>query len=324
MGGVRLLVIACSVALNAPLGAGSAACATLPAASATGSIDSLVALPAWEPFDPEARLHLVPHSLSLDPVGRLWLLDRSRGRIMRLGPDGTGHSFSVTARADGMLTPAADLAISGAFLFLLEPTSPSISLLDLDGLFRERVDLAPELDRAGQRGFVASRLLVGRSGDLWLLEPRTAGLLHLDRRGRFLDAPLDALGGGDRPRRIADAAPGPDDGIVLLDAERPAILLIRATGAPQPPQPLEPPVVEPASLAVDAAGRRYVLEGNRRLRILDAEGLLLWDGLLPGKGLTGLHRTCVTADNVLCSTDPSRGLIHRWQTARSELEDAQR
>jgi len=288
-----------------------------------GPIDSLGSLPAWEPRDPEANLALIPHVLITDPLGRLWLLDRSRGRIARLNADGEGRSLAIGSLSGGASTPVADIAASGAFLFLLQPGNESLSLLDLDGFYRNQVNLAPEMERAGYRGFLASRLFVGRSGDLWLLEPRSGRLLRLDRLGRFLDAPLNAMAGAERPRRIEDATLGPDDALLLLDAGRSGIFTISATGAPQAFEPLEAPLVEPASIACDAIGLRYVLEGSGRLRVVRPGGTIVWDGRLTGGGPDGPHRSCIIDGDVLCVADAAHGTIHRWRIARRGPEDAQ-
>jgi len=293
-------------------------------ATVGGPIDSLVPLSAWEPRDPEANLSLVPHALITDPLGRLWILDRSRGRIARLNADGEGRSLAIgSLSVGGVSTPVADIAASGAFLFLLQPAIESISLLDLDGYYRNQVNLEPELERAGYRGFLASRLFVGLSGDLWLLEPRSGRLLRLDRLGRFLDAPLNAMAGADRLRRIEDATFGPDDALLLLDGGRSGIATISATGAPQAFEPLAGPLVEPASIACDAIGLRYVLEGNGRLRVVRPGGTVVWDGRLIGGGPDGPHRTCIIDGDVLCAADAAHGTIHRWRIARRGPEDAQ-
>ena len=137
-------------------------------------------------------------------------------------------------REGNAASPVSDLAVSGAFIFLLEPSRPSITLLDLDGALRDRVDLSSALEEAGRPGFLASRLLVGSSGELWLFEPRSGGLLHFDRRGRFIDAPLDQLAGDARTLRIADAVLAPDDGLLLLDTVRGGILPLDSSGGTLP------------------------------------------------------------------------------------------
>ncbi len=305
--------------------AASAAPAPAPPPALAQSIDSLLALPPLVPRDLEAGLSLTPHALALDPLGRLWVLDRARGRILRLdGPEGTGRSYSVGGHEGGAASAVADLAASGTFLFLLEPSSSALSLLDLDGHFRERVELADEIARAGQEGFLASRLAVGRSGDLWLAEGRGGRLLHFDRRGRYLDAPLEALAGRERPKRIADLAAAPDDGIVLLDAERGAILHLLANGAPGAADSLQGPLAQPASLAVDTDGNRYILEASGRLRILDPQGLLLWDGAAPGGKPAGPHRSVAAGGGILWRADPAKGTLQRWKVVRAQSEDANR
>lgn len=289
---------------------------------ATG--DSLQALPGWTPRDPESQLRLTPHALAVDPVGRVWILDRSRGRVLRPDSLGAGASINVGGLEGRAAAPVSDLAFSGAFMYLLEPSGPAISLLGLDGRWQERVDLAASLEDAGRRGFLASRLLVGSSGDLWLFEPRTGGLLRFDRRGRFLDAPLEALTGSQRAVRIADAALAPDDGVVLLDVVRGGIMPIDPSGAPLPFEALDPPPQEPASIAVDAGGRRYVLEANGRLRILEPGGKVAAVRFAPGMTAAGSLRAAITVDHVLCAADPSRAKVWRWRTEMGGREDETR
>jgi hypothetical protein len=239
-----------------------------------------------------------------------------------MAEDGSARSFAASDPSIG-LTPVTDFAASGAFLYLLDPANESVLVIDLDGFFRERVNLSSELDKAGYRGFTPSRLLVGGSGDLWLLEPRTGRLLRLDRRGRFIEAPLDAMAGEERPRRIADAIFASDDVLLLLDTARPGILPISTGGAPQPFEPLAGPVVEPASIAVDGAGLRYIFEGNGRLRVIQPGGTIVWDGVVSG-GPDGSHRSCVIEGGVLCAADAAHGTIHRWRIVRRGPEDAER
>ncbi len=239
-----------------------------------------------------------------------------------MGSDGLARSFAASDPSIG-LTPVSDVAASGAFLYLLDPAEESVLVLDLDGFFRERVDLSSELDRAGYRGFTPSRLLVGGSGDLWLLEPRTGRLLRLDRQGRFIEAPLEAMAGEERPRRIADAIFTSDDVLLLLDTARPGILPISTAGAPQPFEPIEGPIVEPASIAVDGSGLRYVFEGNGRLRVIQPGGTVVWDGMVSG-GPDGSHRSCVIEGGILCAASASHGTIDRWRIVRHGPEDAQR
>jgi hypothetical protein len=288
-----------------------------------GPIDSLLALPTWEPGDPESDIFLIPNVLIADPVGRPWILDRTHARVARLSADGKGRSFALgDGRGGRASTGIADLAASGAFLYLLDSALMHVALLDLDGFQRESVDIEPELDRAGYRGFIGSRILVGETGDFWIWEPRAARLLRLDRQGRFLDAPLSALAGSERPRRIADAALDPHDGFLLLDPIRGGILVLSATGARQSFEPLGGPLIEPASLACDGSGFRYVFESNGRLRIVQPGGTVVWDGSMPGTGPDGPRRCCIIDGDVLCAADAAHGTIRRWRIARRGLEDA--
>ena len=293
----------------------------LVAGRSLAAIDSLSTLPAWEPKDLDSGIRLTPHAIAVDPLGRPWILDRTRGRVMRPAADGLGRSWNVGGSAGSAAASVSDLAVSGAFVYLLEPTDSRITLLDLDGGLREQVDLTESLEESGRPGFLASRLLVGSSGDLWLFEPRSGGLLRFDRRGRFLDAPLEALAGAARTARITDVALAPKDAIVLLDVVRGGLLPLLPSGAPAAFEPLDPPPVEPASLAVDGRGRRYVLEAGGRLRILEEGGALLLDRVLPEMKTAGQVRVAITGDGVLCAADPAKGRVLRWRVASSGRED---
>jgi hypothetical protein len=297
-----------------------------PAWSSTtvAEIDSLVPLLDLATVDPGADLQLTPHAMTIDPLGRPWILDRARGRVLLLGsPDRAARSMSVAdARISGAF-PFADMAASGSYLFLLEPASPSLVLLDLDGYVRERVDLGPEIELEGDAGFSAGRLLVGRSGDLWLIDPR-GSVLHFDRRGRFLDAPLDGLAGRDRPTRIADAALSRDDGVVLLDPGLPSLVLLPAAGERQPALLLGGRLEEPAALAVDDDGTCFLLEGSGRIRAIAPTGAVLYDGIPRREKEVALGRACIAPDGTLMRADPARGSLSRWRIFRTPSGDEER
>lgn len=268
---------------------------------------------------------LTPHALAADPLGRLWMLDRARGRVMKLGEDGSGRSFPVSGGGQPAAPVATDLAASGTYLFLLDPPAASVTLLDLDGYFRETIDLGPELERAGRPDFLASRILVGGSGDLWLLEEGGGRLLHFDRRGRFVDAPLETTSGSARPGRISDAVVSPEDELLLLDASRARVIAIGSTGAIRAePSLLDRPLRDPAALAVDEAGRRFVLEGNGTLHVRGPEGDSLFTASLAFEGGATPPRAVVSAEGWFGCTQPAKGLIRRWRIPPRDAEDVRR
>jgi sugar lactone lactonase YvrE len=284
-------------------------------------IDSLISLPAWSARDTIGGFTVTPNAMAVDPLGRLWVLDRARGRVMHVSSERGGSSFAIGgSRLD--LSVADDLASSGAFLYVLQAATPSVSLLDLDGHFRESVDLASAIERSSSSGFLPSRILVDRSGDLWLIEAASGGLLRINRRGRFLDEPLEALSGSLQPARIADAALGPGDELVLLDPTGPSILVLGPDGILRGEHRLEGELRQPASLAVDRSGSCYVVEATGRVRVFADRNRLLFDGILPDEPATGPQRVCVIADSILCRADPVRGTIRRWHVRRTGSEDA--
>jgi len=288
--------------------------------SSVGS-DSLTCLPAWNTVDSTAGVRLTPDALALDPLDRLWILDRARGRVMRFQVgEGSVGSFPVTTEG-GDLPLASDLGASGSFLYVLEATTPRVILLDLDGHYREHVDLADAALNGWRSGFLASRILVDRSGDLWLVESASGGLLRLDRRGRFLDAPLELLPGQQRPARIADVALGPGDELVILDPSRRRIMVLGPDGVLQAEHALADAPREPAALAVDRRGNLYLIEATGRVRIISSGGKLLWDGVAPGDPATRPQRACVIGDSILCRTDTVLGTIRRWRIGRTETGD---
>lgn len=311
-----LLIAALQLLFLDPAPAGSVPIAT--------AIDSLLSLPALDTVDSEAGLKLTPHAISVDPMGRPWILDRVRDRVLRLGePTTAGASISVAETRTRDSFPFADIAASGTYLFLLDPASPSLTLLDLDGYARERVDLADEVLRAGEQGLSASRLLVGRSGDLWLIDLR-GKILHFDRRGRFLDAPLDGLAGSERPVRIADAALSRGDRVVLLDPARSSLVWIPSAGEHPSSLILGGPLVEPVALAVDEDDTCFVLEGSGRIRAITTGGAVLFDGSPESGKPAPLGRACVTPAGILMRADPSGGRIARWKILRPTIEDEER
>lgn len=287
-------------------------------------VDSLTPLPPLETYDAVTEVRLSPYALTADQLGRLWILDTARGRLMLVDENDGRRAFAVAGGEDGTSAALADLAVSGSFLYILEPTAPSVVLLDLDGHFRERVDLSSTIEDAGRLGFLASRMLVGRSGDLWLIDITGGRLLHLDRRGRFLDTPLESLTGDDRPGRIADAALGPDDSLFLLDAANARIVTLSPDGVLMEEDSLAAPVEEPAGLAVDRSGNRYVIEAGGRIRIISSDGVLLIDLSSRGLPASSQLRACVIGDSILCRSDPAHGTIHRWLISRVGSEDAKR
>jgi len=287
------------------------------------SIDSLVSVPALRPFDPKAELRLTPDAVSRDPVGNLWILDRARGRVMSIDENGIGESFPVEGENQGGTGKVADFATSGTYLFVLEPPTPSVALLDLDGFYRERVDLSEEIEDAGWQGLLLTRLLVDRSGALWLIEESQGVVLHFDRRGRFLDAPYEALSRREAPARISDVALGIDDEIVILDVASAKIFSLSQNGVPRGAIAIEPPILEPTSLAVDKEGRRYLMEGSGRIRVLAADGAVLFDAIPPGPRPTGPHRAYFGEDGLLYRCDPASGLVHRFRIVRTESADGE-
>jgi hypothetical protein len=196
-----------------------------------------------------------------------------------------------------------------------------VILLDLDGLFRERVDLAQEIDRSGYSGFLASRLLVSRSGELWLIESHTGGLLHLDRRGRFRDAPLESLPGHLRPKRIDDAALGREDEIILLDLEGSRIIILGYDGLFQVQQKITPQPREPVSLAVDRRGTIFIAEASGRIRVASSENKAFLQGTTSGRLPEDLARAVISSEGVLFRAAPREGSIYRWQVFPSGPED---
>lgn len=313
MGRLRGLLLIC---LAAPA-AGAAI-----AAPERSAADTLRAEASFSPRDTAAAIALRPGPLAADPLDRIWMLDASRGRIARVGDDGLARSVSLVPAGEGRSLAPVDLAASGSYLYALEAAAGSVALVDLDGEVRDRIALAAGLAQAGAEGFLPSRILVGRSGDLWLLESRLGGILHFDRRMRFLGRPLDGAAGVDRPARIADWALTSDDGLLLLDAERGRIVPLDPFGAALPVEDLGGPLRGSSSLAVDAADRRFVLEAGGRLRVLLPGGAVAAERVLvPSPGPAAV-RMLVTRDGILCVADPTRGTIDRWRIDAPPPADA--
>ncbi|MBD3161476.1 MAG: hypothetical protein GF346_04655 [Candidatus Eisenbacteria bacterium] len=300
---MALLVAICALAL--PLSAGAA------------GIDSLVPLPGISTFEVGADLRLAPHALALDPLGRVWALDRARGRIVPVREERIGESVAIEAPRGRAPSSLSDLAASGSYLYLLDSGPPRILLADLDGHARDAVDLSAEIEAAGLGGGIVSLLLVDRSGTLSLIESGAGRLVRLDRRGRFVDTPLESLSRRERPERIADARLAPGDETVLLDPVGPTLFTLSPDGVVEQVVRLDTELTEPMTLAIDAEGARFLIGSGGRVVVVDRKGDRVWDGRIPLQDALGPHRAVITREGILLVSYPSKGAIDRWRIARA-------
>ena len=289
----------------------------LAAPPAASRIDSLVALPALPTVDEDAGLRLAPHALELDPIGRIWALDRARGRILPIEAPGPGRSLPIQASRGATPPSFSDIAASGSYLYLLDSGRTRIVLADLDGNSRDSVDLSAAIEEGGLGAGIASLLLVDRSGAVTLIEPGAGRVIQVDRRGRFAGAPLESLARPQRPGRIADARLGGGDEVVLLDPDGPSLFTLTPDGIVEGPVRIEAEIQGPVSLAIDPQGRRFVIGSAGEVLVVDRRGERIWEGRITlGDGL-GPHRALITRDWILCVANPSKGAIDRWQIARA-------
>ncbi len=281
-------------------------------AGEAAGVDTLRAVVSGIPFDSTASVPIMPGPLSLDPLGRVWMLDPSRGRIARLDAGGGAASSTVLPAGTGRSLAPIDIACSGTYLYALDAAAGEIALVDLEGQVRQRMDLASYLESADAQEFLPSRLLVGDSGDLWLLESRLGGILRFDRRMRFLGRPLDGLAGQNRPARIVDWTRTSDDGLILLDAEKGRLVPLDPFGGSLPAESLGGALRGMACLAADSADRRFVLDSGGRLRVFLPGGRLAAEVVLDPAPGPGANRMLVEGGSIWVA-DPGRGEVHRWR-----------
>lgn len=283
---------------------------------------------------PDSIGRVAPQALAMDGLGRLFVLDRSLGRILRLDRGGEWRLFGSGEQGGRRYPNMTDLYAGwGPGLFALDPAASEIHQFDLDGNFRRtlgysdrRDDRAAGLDiRAEDRtlGFLQpADFALSRSGELLLLDESGGRLLLYDRSGRFVTDLAAGTAGEDRPQAPTRLSLDAMDRIYVLDPPAGRIRPFSRQGAAAPSWPYReglPGRGSRRTLLAVAGSRVVVASGDGRwVRLFDpAGGLLLhWDNPAPPDG--ALTDMATSGDTLLYLASPASGQVHRWRWTLSE------
>lgn len=175
-----------------------------------------------------------PERLALDALGRLFVLDRGRGRIYRADEAGGWLEFGAGEQGGARMSRIEDLfARSGPDLYALDGEAGLFYRFDLEGRLRAAIDwrsAGPELGAAPPTDFA-----ITSSGELLLLERAGGRLWWIDRRGRLITDLAGGIGGDLHPRAPTGLGLDAAGTIFVLDPPGARILRFTRQGDALPP-----------------------------------------------------------------------------------------
>lgn len=138
-------------------------------------------LESWKAPPPFA-----PGALAVDGLGRLFVLDSSRGLIARLNEDGTLLEFGAGEQGGARFAQITRLyARSGPDLYALDPSQSTLYQFDWNGHLVDR--LTYRMAEEDDLGFVdPADFALTKSGELLVLDRAGGRLLLFDRFGEFV------------------------------------------------------------------------------------------------------------------------------------------
>ncbi len=278
---------------------------------------------------PDSIGPVAPQSLAMDGMGRLFILDRSQGRILRHDRDGQWLLFGSGDQGGRRYPSLTDLYAGwGPGLFALDPAASEIHQFDLDGHYRRpvgyperREDRAQGFDlRAEDRalGFLQpADFALKRSGELLLLDESGGRLLLYDRNGRFVTDLAAGMAGTERPQVPARLALDRLDQIYVLDPPAGRVRPFSRQGAASASWVYREGLAWRGSrgtLFSVAVDRVVIASGDGRwVRLFSPEGemLLHWDNPSPPE--SELTDMAASGDTLLYLASPATGEVLRWR-----------
>lgn len=268
---------------------------------------------------PASQTAFAPESVALDELGRLFVLDRASGRIVRYTRDGTWVQFGAGDQGGVRYPNLTSLyARSGPDLFALAPAAGTLYQFDLDGRLRQTVSYQDGLDRANL-GFVnVVDFALDRAGQLLLLDRSGGRLLLFDRFGRFLTDLASGATSADRPQSPVRLALDDEGQIFLCDPPGNWIRRFTPQGTPRPAWRYLPADSSAAGgaplLCVTPWNQAVVVSRSgafARLFTPDGRLQLIWRNPKPGIG--PVSSVAAGPDSVIYLSCPGRGEIERWK-----------
>lgn len=272
----------------------------------------LILLSPWIPLPETMPFH--PEALAADGLGRLFALDRGRGRIVRIDPDGAARSFAAGDQGGPRFAQLVALyAGSGPDLFALDPSRNLLYQFDLEGRLRSQIGYG-----GAELGFIdAVDFALDKSGELLLLDRSGNRLLRFDRFGRFLlDLAEGATGSArlESPTRLALDADGE---IYVLDPPGSSLRRFSRQGEVRPAwrYDLDLPADAASGSQLAVTPRNQVVVAARDaswIRLFASDGRLLHHRDLKVDGESQVT-DLIVADSLAYLAHPKAGRIDRLQ-----------
>jgi len=264
---------------------------------------------------------VLPEAIAVDGWGRLFVLDRAGGRVLRVSPGGGPPAewlaFGVGDQGGAFFSNLSRLFSRwGPDLFALDPAAQVVYQFDLQGRLRSQIQLGAgssevRLERAQLVDFCLTR-----SGELLLLDRAGGRLLHFDRYGRFLS---DWVTGETRPLRPARMVQSADGRTQVLDPPTASIHPFTRAGIPLSPWRYDEGVqarISGEPLLGLTPWNQLILAGRDLswLRLYSTEGRLLLDWRSPAPEKRRATDLAAGPDSLLYFCSPERGevLRYRW------------
>lgn len=172
-----------------------------------------------------------PGDLAVDPLGRLYALDRGRGELTRTGDDSTWFAFSPADQGgpiSGSLRVVA--AGPGASVFALDSVAETLLEFDFDGHYRATIPYGPALEAGKKSAREPVDLALDKAGGALLVDAAEGGLLRFDRFGRFTGDLADAR--AERFVTPSSVALDRGDNVFVLDPGQARIFALSRAGTP--------------------------------------------------------------------------------------------
>jgi len=272
--------------------------------------ETLQALAPLRP--PGGRLPCIPEAIALDPLGRLFVLDRASGRIFRRDLDGTWLDFSPGGQGGSRLPQLTALfAGSGPDLYGLDATAGLLYRFDLEGRLRAAIDWSAGLEEG--RSFVPADLALSASGELLLLDRTGGRLLLFDRDGRPIGDLASGLAGPQRPRAPTGLAIDGAGTIHVLDPPSRRVWRVSRQGAALPDWPYAEAGEDPV-LAVRGDSTAVVISrrGDRAVPLpRRGSAPVTWVPSTPPR--YPVADAVAAGDSLLYLACPGQGEVLRWR-----------
>ncbi len=264
-----------------------------------------------------------PEALSLDRLGRLFVLDRTFSRILRFDPEtASWGEFGAGGQGGARLPQLAALdAAWGPDLYALEPARRSLHRFDLDVQLRAVIPFE-SWDEPDGEPFLPVDFAVTPSGELFLLDREDGRLRLHDRRGRYLADWSGGLAGDQHPRAPTRVAVSADGTVFVLDPPTGLVRRFARQGTPLPSWRYAAAGSPSDLLAVTPSGRAVVLDARRAgIVLLGPSELDRWEGGAPMPPEARPADMVVAGDTLLYLALPHAGVIERWRLSGAQTDE---